>query len=125
MRRLLCSIFTLPLVACQSSPSGGITHVVLASLEDPSEVPALLEDCEAMLSGIDVVHGFACGAPIDVGRGDRVVKDYDVGLHMVFETAEDYEAYVVHPRHVEILERWGPKFTALRIYDFGAEASDR
>ncbi len=105
------------LVGCSSNPAGpSISHVVLISLQDQSEAEALLADCDRLLVPIPSVTTYAAGDHIDTGRG-TVQSDYDVGLVIGFDSPEGYATYVDHPRHVELVETWGPKFSSIRVYD--------
>lgn len=93
-----------------------ISHVVLAELVDPTEAPQLIADCDLLLADIPGVTSYACGSHIDTGRSS-VLADYHVGLFIGFNSTDDYAVYVDHPQHVELLSRWKPRITRLRVYD--------
>lgn len=93
-----------------------ITHVVLVQLKDPTRIAELIADCDRALPGIEGVAGYSCGVPLDMGRSN-VTKDYDVGIYVGFATPESYRAYVDHPRHLSLVERWRDGWKAVRIYD--------
>ena len=121
------------LAACASTPEAAslarkddlgtapITHVVLVQLKDPTRVAELIADCDRALPGIEGVDGYSCGVPLDMGRAN-VTKDYDVGIYVGFATPEAYRAYVDHPRHLALVERWRDGWKAVRIFDVVAGA---
>lgn len=121
------------LTACASTPEAAslarrddlatapITHVVLVQLKDPTRIVELIEDCDRALPGIEGVDGYSCGVPLDMGRAS-VTKDYDVGIYVGFATPEAYRAYVDHPRHLALVERWRDGWKAVRIFDVVAGA---
>ena len=107
------------LVGCVSSAPrpAVISHVVFVELADPADAPAVIADCDEMLASIPSVVSYAAGPPLDTGRS-TVIEDYHVGLYIGFDTEEDYAHYVDHPNHVGLVEKWRPKITALRVYDY-------
>lgn len=121
------------LAACASTPEAAslarkddlgtapITHVVLVQLKDPTRIAELIADCDRALPGIEGVDGYSCGVPLDMGRAN-VTKDYDVGIYVGFATPEAYRAYVDHPRHLALVERWRDGWKAVRIFDVVAGA---
>jgi len=93
-----------------------INHLAFFKLTDPGDRDALVRDCDELLASIPGVVSYYAGPPLDIGR-DRVDGDYDVGFYVGFETVEAYEGYVVHPNHLEVVERWGPRLEWLRVHD--------
>lgn len=93
-----------------------ISHVVLISLHDSADAPAALSDCNTLLADIHSIETFACGGPMEGGR-DMVLGDYDVGLVIGFASPEDYDAYLLDPIHLQLLEKWKPRVAQMRIFD--------
>jgi len=93
-----------------------INHVVFAKLKEPAHADELIADSDRMLRTIPTVRRYFCGTHLDTGRAS-VLSDYDVAAYMGFDTEEDYRAYVEHPAHVELVERWRPRLEWLRVYD--------
>jgi len=121
MHRLVLAASVLAgLAACASThparPPAAISHIVLIELADPRLAGELIEDSHASLATIPSVTSFAAGRHIDTGR-DTVLADYDVGLYVGFDSEADYAAYVEHPKHVRLVERWKPRIDAMRVYD--------
>lgn len=125
MRSLLLGCVVTGLASCAVSPPGpvrpgAINHVVFFELHDPAEAEALIADCDALLATIPVVTAYYAGTHVDAGRS-TVLSDYDVGCFVAFDSLEAYAEYVEHPNHVLLVEKWGPRLSALRVYDVGDE----
>ena len=96
---------------------GRLQHVVLVELDDKSDIAAMKADSDSMLPRIPTVRGYVCGAPVDIGRA-TVAKDYDLGIVVQFDSVEDYQAYLAHPIHQELVAKWRPKWRRSYIVDF-------
>lgn len=116
---LFCVALFIPLIGCVSgAPRPAIiSHIVFVDLQDPADVSELIADSDASLAHIPGVVSYAAGPPIDTGR-QTVLKDYDVGLYIGFDSEAAYTGYVTHPEHTSFVARWKPRLTALRVYDF-------
>ena len=102
-------------------PVASISHVVFVSLADPWESKSLVADAWRSLSTIPGVASFSAGPHQQTGR-DTVLKDYDIGMVIGFETTKHLAPYVDHPSHVSFVERWKPRITAMRVYDIKDES---
>jgi len=129
--RTLCLVSSLVVLAtCLTGCSmphvphdpGTINHVVLITLEDPSEADALRADCDDMLSTIPSVTVYACGPHVETGRSKAVDDEYTLGLLVSFKDMAGYTAYLEHPGHLRLLEKWKSRFSALTIYDIGNDS---
>lgn len=128
MKRIL-AVTTLAITAtgCQgpmvgphdfTAPAPGmINHVVFFDLKDPAESDELISNCYTLLEIPEVVSGYA-GTHYDIGR-DSVLQDYDVGFFVAFDSEADYRAYIEHPAHVALVEKWRPRWDSIRVYDVG------
>ncbi|MFB3431954.1 MAG: Dabb family protein [Phycisphaerales bacterium] len=117
---LACAI---TLTGCASNSAGTlpprpalINHPVFFTLKDPSQADELIADCNQRLARIPGIVSYYCGRHFETGR-DTVDGNYTVGLFVGFDSAEDYEAYVVHPEHVALVQKWRPRADALRVHD--------
>ncbi len=90
--------------------------MVYFKLQDPDEAWELIRDCDEKLSVIPGVTSYFCGQHGDYGR-PTVDDDYDVGFYVGFESDQDYERYLVDPRHVAVVEKWKPRWEWVRITD--------
>ena len=96
---------------------GRLQHVVLVELLDKADLAAMKADSDAMLPRIPTVRGYVCGTPVDIGRA-TVAKDYDLGIVVQFDSTADYEAYLAHPIHQELVTKWRPRWRRSYIVDF-------
>lgn len=94
-----------------------LQHVVLVELNDKSDLAAMKADSDAMLPTIPFVRGYVSGTPVDIGRA-TVAKDYDLGIVVQFASVEDYKAYLAHPVHQELVNKWRPRWRRSYIVDF-------
>ena len=90
--------------------------MVFIKLEDSGDAEGLMDDCDRLLPDIPGVSGYWCGQHGDYGR-TTVDDDYDVALYVGFTSGDGYATYVDHENHVELVERWKPKFEWIRVYD--------
>jgi hypothetical protein len=44
-------------------------------------------------------------------------RDYDVALHLVFETATGHDVYQTHPRHMKFVEECRGLWKKVRVFD--------
>lgn len=95
---------------------GRINHVVLITLADPSDAWELKGDCDRLLRPIPSVRTYACGGHFDFGRA-TVNSDYTVGILVSFEDPEGYRAYLKNPEHVQLVEKWKPRWSSAILYD--------
>ena len=45
---------------------------------------------------------------------------YTIGLVTEFDSVDDYKAYLEHPRHKSLVEKWKPHWKRSEMFDFGA-----
>ena len=93
-----------------------VNHVVLVTLKDPTEAPALISDCDRLLGTIPSVVSYFCG-PLLPSERTGVDDSYSVGLYVGFETRGGYAAYLEHEGHVELVQSWRPRIESMRILD--------
>lgn len=75
-----------------------VTHIVLFKLEDdsPENIERTAEVLRRMEGNIEVLRGIEVG----VNRRDTP-NSHDIALVTRFDSWEDYDAYRVHPYHVD------------------------
>ena len=93
-----------------------ILHLVWFQLHDPADAEGLLADCEDLLEPIPSVVCYAAGRHLDIGR-DNVDADYDLALLVGFDDVDGYQAYLTHPDHLLLIERWGERIESYRVQD--------
>lgn len=108
-----------------SSSSDGeplLVHNVYFLLHDRS-APArqkLIDDCKKYLTGHPGTVFFAVGTVADLDRpvNDR---DFDVGLHVIFENRKAHDEYQVAPRHIAFVDANKPTWAKVRVFDSDAQ----
>ncbi|MFM1824020.1 MAG: Stress responsive Barrel Domain [Planctomycetota bacterium] len=98
-------------------PAARLQHVVLVELADKADLAAMRADSDRLIPRIATVRTYACGTPVDIGRGN-VARDYDLGLVVTFDSVEDYRAYLADPLHEELVAKWRPRWRRSYIVDF-------
>lgn len=100
-----------------------LAHNVYFALNDTSDAAKtrLLQACKKYLSGHPGTVLFACGTLAkDLARpvNDR---DFDVGLHIVFESQAAHDAYQVAARHEAFIEENKANWKKVRVFDSAVE----
>jgi hypothetical protein len=100
-----------------------LAHNVYFSLQDSSDAAKakLVAACKKYLTGHPGTLFFACGTLAkDLARpvNDR---DFDVGLHVIFETQAAHDAYQVAPRHEKFIEENKSNWKKVRVFDSAVE----
>lgn len=101
----------------QAGPA--LVHNVYFALKDGSAaaIQKLIASCHELLAGHPGERFFAAG-PL-VAELDRPVnvRDFHVGLHVVFASKHDHDAYQVAPRHVKFIETNRDTWASVRVFD--------
>jgi hypothetical protein len=102
-----------------SSKSGPLAHIVFFKLADSNEAnrAKLIEACKKYLEKHEGVVYFGVG--VNAPQYDREVndRDYDVAVHLIFESAQDHDSYQTHPRHVKFVEECKGLWKKVRVFD--------
>ncbi|MFG0259120.1 MAG: Dabb family protein, partial [Phycisphaerales bacterium JB041] len=69
-----------------------------------------------LLGPIPGVTSLTCGRHLETGRS-IVLSDYDVGVSVGLASEAAYQDYLAHPKHLELLDRWGSTIASYRIFD--------
>jgi Stress responsive A/B Barrel Domain len=101
-----------------------LAHNVFFSLIDPSEsaVQKLLGDCRKFLSKQPGILFFACGTPNQQLTRPVNDRDFDVALHIVFESQETHDAYQDAPSHHQFISENKPTWKLVRVFDADVES---
>jgi hypothetical protein len=96
-----------------------LAHIVFFSLAEPNDAnrAKLVEGCKKYLDKHDGLVYFGVG--VNAPEYDREVndRDYDVALHLIFETAKHQDTYQTHPRHVQFVEECQGLWNKVRVFD--------
>ncbi len=128
MKLLLPLVCALPLfiASCASSPLASdksaepwFAHDVYFDLNDdsPEARKALVKSCWDQLSKLDGVRFFACGQRDESLTSPVNDQDYDVSLHVIFESRSAQDAYQVHPKHLAFVTLHLDSWKGVRVFD--------
>lgn len=100
-----------------------IVHNVYFSLHEPTPAARqkLVDACRRYLTGHPGTVYFSAGLlsqPLARPVNDR---DFDVGLHVVFESMADHDAYQTHPRHLQFIAENKDTWKKVRVFDSEVE----
>jgi len=101
------------------SAAAMLAHNVYFTLvnNSPQAKEELVAACREFLSNHPGTVLFAAGVlaeDVDSSVNDR---DFDVALHLIFESKAAHDEYQDSPRHSEFLEKYGGNWKALRAFD--------
>jgi hypothetical protein len=88
----------------------------------PAKIQAMIADCHSILGKIPSVRGLWAGRPADKGTPDLAVKDYQLGLMVLFDDYDGLKAYLDNPTHLKFVETYAPTFEKALVYDFQNQA---
>ena len=84
----------------------------------PAKIQAMIADCHSILGKIPSVRSLWVGRPADKGTPDLAVKDYQLGLMVLFDDYDGLKGYLDHPTHLKFVETYAPTFEKALVYDF-------
>lgn len=95
-----------------------VVHNVYFSLNDPSMAAkeALLAACRKYLAPQPGITFFGCGTLADLA-GPLNDRDYDVALHIAFQSKADLEKYDVSDAHKQFIEENKANWKKVRVFD--------
>lgn len=96
-----------------------LAHNVYFTLKDSSgdAVDSLLAACTTYLKPHPGVAFFACGRLAEGLERPVNVRDFHVGLHVVFEDRATHDAYQVSSLHKEFIEENQHNWENVRVFD--------
>ena len=96
-----------------------LAHSVYFALNDPSpeKKAELVTECHTYLKNHPGVVFFAAGTLSEAH--DRPVndRDFDVALHVIFDSAASQDAYQTAPDHLTFIERNKTNWKQVRVFD--------
>lgn len=107
------------MAADAAKPEKQLAHIVYFTLAEPTPEnrQKLVDACKKYLTDHEGEVYFGVGT---VAEGlDRPVnmRDWDVGLHLVFKNRECHDKYQTHPRHLEFIETSKSLWKGVKVYD--------
>ena len=119
---ILIFIFTFS-IACtfaHADEHTKVVHIVLVWLKEPGNQSHInnVINATTSLREIPGIQEIRVGQSIESERA--IVDDsFDVALYMIFNTQEDLQRYLVHPKHVETVRvTLQPLAKKILVYDF-------
>ena len=94
-------------------------HMVYFSLKDrsPAAVEKLVAACQKYLTGHPGTVFFAAGTLVPDLTRPVNQTDFDVALHVVFDSREAHDAYQAAPRHLQFIEENKANWERVRVFD--------
>jgi hypothetical protein len=110
-------------MAADSSKKPSIVHDVYFTLNEstPEGRAKLVAACKKYLTDHPGVVYFGVGVVADELKRPVNDRDWDVGLHMIFKSQADHDAYQVHPRHLQFIEENKTNWKKVRVFDTEVE----
>jgi hypothetical protein len=120
-----CLLSLLAFSSCSSpltSPSGRapqLAHNVYFELkqDSPAARAKLIEDCYTYLGAQPGIIYFAAGEIAEEHKRDVNVRDWHVGLHIVFKSKQDHDNYQKAEGHLEFINRNMQSLKSVRVFD--------
>ena len=95
-----------------------VHNVYFTLLDNSSEArQKLIDSCKRHLTGHPGEISFSAGVLCDSLSRPVNDREFDVGLHVVFRTLADHDAYQQHPQHIQFIEENMPKWKKVRVFD--------
>jgi hypothetical protein len=111
---------TIPALHADDAAASRISHVVLCWLKDPGNQDHRQQiiDVSKSFSEIPSVRSVHVGTALS---SDRAIVDdsFDVAIYLTFDSKENLQAYLGHPKHVAAKENvLMPLVKKVVVYDF-------
>jgi hypothetical protein len=112
-----------PSPAREAADGPRIVHDVYFALKDstPEARVKLVAACEKYLTKHDGEVFFAAGVLAEELNREVNVRDWDVGLHIVFKNKAAHDKYQDHPRHLQFIAENKDNWKKVRVFDTQAD----
>ena len=96
-----------------------LIHNVYFTLKDgtPESIQQLVAACDKYLSGHPGLVYYAAGPLVPELARPVNVRDFHVGLCVVFESKQTHDNYQIAPRHLQFIEENKPTWGQVRVFD--------
>lgn len=112
--------FAMGAISRPAAPGPQLAHMVFFELKDhsPEARGKFVASCQKYLSDHDGVVYFSVGTIAeDVVEPSVSVRDFDVALHLVFDSKESEAKYLKAPRHLQFIDENRASFDKVRVFD--------
>lgn len=96
-----------------------LIHNVYFTLKDgtPENTQKLVDACYKYLKGHPGEVFFAAGPLVQELDRPVNVRDFHVGLHVVFKSKKDHDVYQTAERHLKFIDENKPTWDKVRVFD--------
>lgn len=96
-----------------------LAHMVFFTMADdtPANREKLVNACLKYLAKHDGALYFSVGTIVDELDRDVNDRDFDVTLHLVFDSKESHDKYQEHARHLSFIEENKALWSKVRVFD--------
>ncbi|HQE26679.1 MAG TPA: Dabb family protein [Phycisphaerae bacterium] len=85
-----------------------------------ADIEAQIADAQNLLGHIPTVRLVRSGRRDATMQRDVNVKDYDIGLTVLFDDKAGLQTYADHPLHLEYVGKYKQNWAAFRVFDLTA-----
>ncbi len=105
--------------------SGRLAHNVFIKLKDrsPAKVEELVAACKNYLNVQPGIVFFAAGTLAEELNRPVNDLDFDVALHVIFDTPANQDLYQVAPLHLQFIEENRDAWAKVRVFDSHVEGA--
>ena len=102
-----------------------LAHNVYFKLKDrsPAARQALVDSCREFLTGHPGTAFFACGTLAEALKREVNDREFDVALHLIFDSQAAHDAYQDAPRHHQFVDANKGTWAKVRVFDSEVEGS--
>lgn len=96
-----------------------LVHNVYFTLKDgtPENTQKLVDACFKYLKNHPGVVFFAAGPLVQELDRPVNVRDFHVGLHVIFKSKKDHDTYQTAPDHLKFIDENKPTWDKVRVFD--------
>jgi hypothetical protein len=96
-----------------------LAHNVFFALKDPApaRIEELITACYTYLEDHEGVQFFAAGSLVEDHQRDVNVRDFQVGLHIVFADKAAHDAYQTSASHEAFIDKGKDNWAQVRVFD--------
>jgi len=105
-----------------ASAGAPLAHIVFFALHEPTPANRrkLVAACHRYLTGHSGEVSFSVGTVADLAR-DVNDRDFDVALHIVFQSRAAHDAYQTAARHLKFINENKADWKKVRVFDSNLE----
>ena len=100
-----------------------LAHNVYFALKDRAQAPALVAACKKYLADHPGVLFFGCGTVAEGLDRPVNVRDWDVALHVVFDSRASHDLYQDAPPHHQFIAENRENWALVRVFDSTIEGA--